>query len=66
MIMTDFKDFFEKRIRIITFDDKMFEGVLTGFEDALDSSSGTDEIELDMGDCYIDVDIPSVKTVELI
>ena len=66
MTMFDFKDYFEKKIRVITSDGKTFEGVLSGFEDALDSSSGEDEIELDVGECYIDIDIPSILKFEAV
>lgn len=66
MTIFDFKDFFEKIIEVKTTDGKVFRGRLTGFEDELDASSGQDEIELYIGDCYISVDIPSIKNVKLI
>ncbi|MBP1537215.1 MAG: hypothetical protein ILA17_05010 [Ruminococcus sp.] len=65
MTMLDFKDYFEKRIRVFTAD-KVFEGELTGFIDELDSSSKKDEIELDVGECYIDIDIPSILKFEAV
>ena len=66
MTVFDLKDYFEKKIRVITLDGKSFEGILSGFEDALDSSSGKDEIELYVGECYIDIDVPSIEYVKLI
>lgn len=66
MTMFDFKEYFEKRIRVLTSEGKKYEGVLSGFENGFDSSSGEDEIELYVGDCCIDIDISSIKSVELI
>ena len=66
MTIFDFKDYFEKMIEVTTTENKTFKGKLTGFDDAIDTSSGQDEIELYVGDCYIGVDVPSIKSFKLI
>ena len=66
MTIFDFKDYFEKIIEVTTTDDKTFRGKLTGFDDAIDTSSGQDEIELYVDDCYIGIDVPSIKNFKLI
>ncbi|MCR4889754.1 hypothetical protein [Ruminococcus flavefaciens] len=66
MTIFDFKEYFEKIIEIITTDGKTYKGKVTGFDDAIDTSSGQDEIELYIGDCYVSVDVPSIKSFKLI
>lgn len=66
MKIFDFKDMFEKKVRVITKDGKIFEGILSGFEDAEDSASGEEEIELDMSGFYLSLEIPEIKSAILV
>lgn len=66
MTMHDFKDYFEKKIQVITLEDEVFQGILTGFENSFDSSSGQDEIEIHVDDVYIGIEIPDIKSVKII
>lgn len=66
MTVFDFKDFFEKQIKIKTSDGKEFRGKLTGFEDEDDSFSGEDEIELTVGTHEVSIEVSSITAVSLI
>ncbi|GEM_PF-5872361 len=66
MTIFDFKDCFEKQIEVLSTDGKIYRGKLTGFEDKEDTSSGEDEIELYVGDCFIGIDVPHIKSFKLI
>lgn len=66
MIMHDFKDYFEKKVKVKTLENETFQGELTGFENGVDSSSGQDEIELFAEGVYIGIEIPDIESVELL
>ena len=55
MVMKDFAPYFdfETKVKITTADAQSFIGVITGFEDELDTESKKDELELDVGDRYV-------------
>lgn len=63
MTFKDIKNYFEKNVKITTFENEIFSGKVTGFEDELDTVSGNDEIELDIGKCYISIEIPDIKSI---
>ena len=56
--------FFEKKVKITTLENEIFVGVITGFEDDLDTSSGKDEVELDVGEYDIGIEISDIKSIE--
>jgi len=60
------KSMWGKTIRVTLSDGLVFSGTLTGFYDKYDTSSGHDEIELDMGKSYLDVEIDDIVTAEVI
>ena len=59
MVMKDFAPYFdfETKVKITTADAQSFIGVITGFEDELDTESKKDELELDVGRAYA---LPSI------
>lgn len=66
MTMKDFAPYFdfETKVKITTSDGKSFVGIITGFEDKLDTESKKDELELDIGKYYIAIEIPDILSVE--
>lgn len=66
MVMKDFAPYFnfETKVKIKTADAQSFIGVITGFEDELDTESKKDELELDVGDHYVMIEIPDIVSVE--
>jgi hypothetical protein len=68
MTIWDFKIFFDfkTKVKITTSDSKIFVGIITGFEDGDDTSSGKDELELDIGKCYIGIEISDIKSIEVV
>lgn len=66
MVMKDFAPYFdfETKVKITTADAQSFIGVITGFEDELDTESKKDELELDVGDRYVMIEIPDIVSVE--
>ncbi len=55
---------FETKVKITTADAQSFIGVITGFEDELDTESKKDELELDVGDRYVMIEMPGIVSVE--
>lgn len=55
---------FETNVKITTADAQSFIGVITGFEDELDTESKKDELELDVGDRYVMIEMPDIVSVE--
>ena len=55
---------FETKVKITTADAQSFIGVITGFEDELDTESKKDELELDVGDRYVMIEMPDIVSVE--
>ena len=51
-------------MKITTADAQSFIGVITGFEDELDTESKKDELELDVGDRYVMIEMPDIVSVE--
>ena len=39
-------------------------GIITGVENHFETDSGKDEIELDIGDCYLSIEIPDIISIE--
>ena len=39
-------------------------GIITGVENSFETNSGKDEIELDIGDCYLAIEIPDIVSIE--
>ena len=60
------KSMWGKKIKVVLSDGLVFAGILTGFYDKYDTSSGHDEIELDMGKSFLDIEIDDVVSAELI
>lgn len=55
---------FETKVKITTADAQSFIGVITGFEDELDTESKKDELELDVGDRYVMIEMSDIVSVE--
>lgn len=55
---------FETKVKITTADAQSFIGVITGFEDELDTESKKDELELDVDDRYVMIEMPGIVSVE--
>lgn len=51
---------FETKVKITTKDKSEYIGIITGVDDALDTSSGEDEIELDMGTYYLGIELSDI------
>lgn len=66
MVMKDFAPYFdfETKVKIATADTQSFVGIITGFEDELDTESKKDELELDVGDHYVMIEISDIVSVE--
>lgn len=66
MVMKDFAPYFdfETKVKITTADAQSFVGMITGFEDGLDTESKKDELELDVGNHYVMIEIPDIVSVE--
>ena len=66
MVMKDFASYFDfkTKVKITTADAQSFIGVITGFEDELDTESKKDELELDVGDRYVMIEMPGIVSVE--
>lgn len=55
---------FETKVKITTKDNKESVGIITGVINNFDTSSGEDEIELDMATHYLGIAIPDIKSIE--
>ena len=55
---------FETKVKITTADAQSFIGVITRFEDELDTESKKDELELDVDDRYVMIEMPGIVSVE--
>lgn len=66
MTMKEFAPYFdfETKVKITTIDAQSFVGIITGFEDKLDTESKKDELELDVGDYYVMIEIPDILSIE--
>jgi hypothetical protein len=66
MTYADMQKYFEKRVMITTLEDEVFVGTVTGFDDALDTDSGNDEVELFIEKYFVCIEIPDVKSVKIL
>lgn len=55
---------FETKVKITTKDKSEYIGIITGVDDALDTSSGEDEIELDMGTYYLGIELSDIIEIK--
>lgn len=57
---------FKTKVSVFTKDGKSFVGIITGVENDFDTNSGYDEIELDIGECYLRIEIPDIIKISKI
>lgn len=55
---------FETKVKVITKDNAENIGIITGVVNGFDTSSGKDEIELDMDTHYLGIEISDIKAIE--
>ena len=66
MTINDIWDFFDfkTKVNVKTKDGDETIGIITGVENYFETNSGKDEIELDIGDCYLAIEIPDIVSIE--
>lgn len=65
MTIKDFAPYFDFNTRVkITTAAQSYVGIITGFEDELDTESKKDELELDVGDHYVMIEISDILSVD--
>lgn len=55
---------FETKVNVKTKDGDNTTGIITGVENSFETNSGKDEIELDIGDCYLAIEIPDIVSIK--
>ena len=66
MTLNDIWDFFDfkTKVNVKTKDGDETIGIITGVENYFETDSGKDEIELDIGECYLAIFIEDIVSIE--